>query len=129
MEYFIILYHIIYKKWNSGHLYDPTIDLVTGSGLYVQKNLQIYIFLYILGGGKTVELFTNYFSVEAQPQWIIYQYYVEFSPEVDDKGLRKILLYHHKETIGTQKVYDGRMLYLPKKIKVSTFERHFYRSN
>ena len=71
-------------------------------------------FMILILGGNSIELCTNYFSVDTQPDWIIYQYCITFTPEVADKNVRKRLLYFHKEVIGPRKVFDGRMLYLPK---------------
>lgn len=47
-----------------------------------------------------MDLFVNYFTVETTPQWRLYQYHVDFSPDEDRTHVRKALMRVHKNTLG-----------------------------
>ena len=46
----------------------------------------------------------------------VYQYRVNFSPELDSKNMRFMMLNQHREVIGGTKAFDGATLYLPKEL-------------
>ncbi|KAL4223114.1 Piwi-like protein 1 [Mactra antiquata] len=70
--------------------------------------------------GTPIPLMTNYFALEQAPDWHLYQYRVDFSPDVDSKKLRIALLYHHEELLGRTKAFDGMTLFLPRKLPPET---------
>lgn len=56
---------------------------------------------FFLGNtGTPLDLTANYFTVETTPNWSLYQYHVDFSPEEDNTGVRKGLLRIHAKTLG-----------------------------
>ena len=36
--------------------------------------------------GEIVKILCNYFEVISQPNWVLYQYHVDFAPVIDSKG-------------------------------------------
>lgn len=50
--------------------------------------------------GRVVDLIANYFTVQTTPQWCLYQYHVDITPEEDSTGVRKALLRVHSNTLG-----------------------------
>eukprot|EP01119_Soliformovum_irregulare_P019822 TRINITY_DN6354_c0_g1_i2.p1 TRINITY_DN6354_c0_g1~~TRINITY_DN6354_c0_g1_i2.p1 ORF type:complete len:792 (-),score=209.84 TRINITY_DN6354_c0_g1_i2:309-2684(-) len=64
--------------------------------------------------GRPITIFTNHFLFEAKQQ-TIYQYMVDFWPEVEKKGLKRKLLEEHRDVLGAF-TFDGAMLFLQKQI-------------
>ena len=60
---------------------------------------------------------TNYFNLEQAPDWHLYQYHVDFSPEIVSKKLRIALCCSHEDILGKTKAFDGMTLYLPHKLQ------------
>ena len=50
--------------------------------------------------GTPIPLVSNYLQLLTKPNWILYQYHVDFSPEIDSKRLRYALFAQHKEMFG-----------------------------
>lgn len=50
--------------------------------------------------GTPIDLLANYFLVQKTPQWCLYQYHVDVSPQEDSTGVRKALLRVHAKTLG-----------------------------
>ncbi|XP_039273647.1 piwi-like protein 1 [Styela clava] len=79
--------------------------------------------------GMTVDILTNYFKLNASKQWCLYQYRVDYEPDVDHRGARKGMLRDHQELIGKTFIFDGTMLYtlqrLPEKVNVVHSQRKF----
>ena len=72
---------------------------------------------YIVGtSGTKIPVYTNYFKLLSAPNWLIYQYRVDFSPMVDSKALRSRFVKDHKELLGPIRSFDGMTLFLPKKL-------------
>ncbi|XP_078456722.1 piwi-like protein 1 [Lampetra fluviatilis] len=67
--------------------------------------------------GQPVKLLTNYFKLLSRKTWMVYQYHVTFSPELESKRLRIALLHEHNELLGETRAFDGCILYLPKKLE------------
>lgn len=61
-------------------------------------------------------IMTNYFKLECAPDWHMYQYHVDFNPQIENKRMRIALLFHHSELLGETRAFDGMMLYLPKRL-------------
>jgi aubergine len=66
-------------------------------------------------GGTIVMLKANFFKVEKSPQWKIYQYHVDFTPDVEAMNVRKGLIFTHKPQLGGL-MFDGSMLFLMKRL-------------
>lgn len=66
--------------------------------------------------GNPVKLLTNYFEVQISCNRPIYQYHVDFNPEVDAINVRRQLLYQHKEMLCDPLVFDGMALWMPIKL-------------
>lgn len=67
--------------------------------------------------GEPVTLNANYFQVLRKPSWTIYQYHVEFKPDVELAGLRRYLVAQLKEMLGGY-LFDGTMLFLTRQLEV-----------
>jgi len=63
--------------------------------------------------GNPIRLQCNYFRVLTTPKWHIYQYYVEFKPEIEVKGFMRALLYQHCNLFGGF-LFDGKILFCTK---------------
>ena len=59
---------------------------------------------------------TNYFKLDMAPNYVLYQYHVDFAPDVTNKGMRCSMVKEHKELLGEQRAFDGMVLFLPKKL-------------
>ncbi|KFV63354.1 Piwi-like 1 [Dryobates pubescens] len=66
--------------------------------------------------GSVVKLVTNYFRLMSRPQWALYQYHVDYHPEMEARRLRSALLFQHEKLIGKTHAFDGSILFLPKKL-------------
>lgn len=82
------------------------------------------IFLTLLLGafGTRIPVSANYFEVQGTPQWTLYQYRVDFSPEEDNTGTKKRLLRTAVSSILAGYLFDGTVLYTPNRISVDPLE-------
>lgn len=69
-----------------------------------------------------MELVANFFKVETAPEWVLYQYHVDFMPPVDSKKMKGALLASHTELLGDVRAFDGTILYLPRKLNDTVTE-------
>ena len=53
---------------------------------------------------------TNYFEVISKPGWRLLQYRVDMKPEIEHTGMRKALLYTHKDKLPKM-IFDGTMMF------------------
>lgn len=60
--------------------------------------------------GNQVVLKTNYFRIKTKPQWSIYQYRVDFAPDIELTAVRKGILRQHKNLFNGY-LFDGTVLY------------------
>ncbi|XP_037960423.1 protein aubergine-like isoform X2 [Teleopsis dalmanni] len=60
--------------------------------------------------GRHVTLDTNYFKILKKPEWNIYQYRVDFVPEIDMSFVRRTLIAQQKAKFGGY-IFDGTMLF------------------
>ncbi|XP_022818139.1 piwi-like protein Siwi [Spodoptera litura] len=65
--------------------------------------------------GTVIDLRSNYFLVKTTPQWRLYQYHVDFSPDEDSTFIRRALLRVHAKTLGGY-LFDGSVLYTVKRL-------------
>ncbi|KAJ8379922.1 hypothetical protein SKAU_G00007000 [Synaphobranchus kaupii] len=66
--------------------------------------------------GSPIELKANFFRILSRPQWVLYQYHVDFNPPMESRRLRSALLFQHDETLGTARTFDGAILFLPRRL-------------
>ncbi|KAJ3604161.1 hypothetical protein NHX12_028902 [Muraenolepis orangiensis] len=66
--------------------------------------------------GSTIQLKVNFFSIISRPQWVLYQYRVDYQPPMESHGLRAALLYPHDKVLGSARSFDGAILFLPIKL-------------
>ncbi|NXG47601.1 PIWL1 protein, partial [Psilopogon haemacephalus] len=67
--------------------------------------------------GSVIKLVANYFRVMSRPQWALYQYHVDYNPEMEARRLRSALLFQHEKLIGKTHAFDGSILFLPRKLE------------
>ncbi|XP_033236349.1 protein aubergine-like [Drosophila pseudoobscura] len=60
--------------------------------------------------GTKINVQTNYFKLLKRPCWTIFQYRVDFEPEVDNTRYRRGYLYEHKNILGGY-IFDGTILF------------------
>lgn len=60
--------------------------------------------------GEPLTVTSNYFELISRPEFHLWRYRVDFSPEVDHKGVRKALL-RALEALFGKYVFDGTLLY------------------
>uniref|UniRef100_A0A8D0H2I2 Piwi like RNA-mediated gene silencing 1 n=1 Tax=Sphenodon punctatus TaxID=8508 RepID=A0A8D0H2I2_SPHPU len=67
--------------------------------------------------GTIIRLSTNHFRLTSRPQWALYQYHIDYNPQMEARRLRSALLFQHEEIIGRTHAFDGTILFLPKKLE------------
>ncbi|XP_034068438.1 piwi-like protein 1 [Gymnodraco acuticeps] len=67
--------------------------------------------------GEAIRLSANFFRILSRPQWVLYQYHVDFNPPMEARRLRSALLFQHEETLGSARSFDGALLFLPKRLQ------------
>ena len=60
--------------------------------------------------GRPIPIVCNYFEVISQPNWVLFQYHVDFAPVVDSKRLRMQLMKPH-DHLFQNKAFDGSTIY------------------
>jgi len=60
--------------------------------------------------GEKIPIICNYFEVISQPNWVLFQYHVDFAPVVDSKRLRMQLMKPH-DHLFQNKAFDGSTIY------------------
>lgn len=68
------------------------------------------------GYGAPIALSSNCFELVMAPNYMLYQYSVDFSPEVVNKRMRIGLLMNHKDILGDVNAFDGIQLFLPRSL-------------
>ncbi|XP_030382857.1 protein aubergine-like [Scaptodrosophila lebanonensis] len=66
--------------------------------------------------GTQITVQANYFKILKRPEWTIYQYRVDFSPDVDNTRLRRAYLNEHRSLLGGY-IFDGSLLFCAKQFK------------
>ncbi|XP_045889696.1 piwi-like protein 1 [Micropterus dolomieu] len=66
--------------------------------------------------GSVIQLTANFFRILSRPQWVLYQYHVDFNPPMESRRLRSALLFHHEEVLGAARSFDGALLFLPHRL-------------
>ncbi|KAJ3612198.1 hypothetical protein NHX12_020474 [Muraenolepis orangiensis] len=70
--------------------------------------------------GSAIQLKANFFSIITRPQWVLYQYHVDYQPPMESRGLRAALLYPHDKVLGSARSFDGALI-LPIKYNNRTY--------
>ncbi|XP_060893634.1 piwi-like protein 1 [Labrus mixtus] len=63
--------------------------------------------------GRSIPLSANFFRILSRPQWVLYQYHVDYKPPMESRRLRSALLFQHDEALGSARSFDGALLFLP----------------
>lgn len=71
--------------------------------------------------GNPVHLETNYFRLLKKPTWSLYQYHVDFSPEIEVNIVKKGLLRGHRDLLGGN-IFDGSTLFLTNRLQSDIVE-------
>ncbi|XP_032373221.1 piwi-like protein 1 [Etheostoma spectabile] len=66
--------------------------------------------------GAAIQLTANFFRIVSRPQWVLYQYHVDFKPPMEARRLRSALLFQHEEVLGSARSFDGAILFLPNRL-------------
>uniref|UniRef100_A0A8C4IRF4 Piwi like RNA-mediated silencing 1 n=1 Tax=Dicentrarchus labrax TaxID=13489 RepID=A0A8C4IRF4_DICLA len=66
--------------------------------------------------GSAINLTANFFRIMSRPQWVLYQYHVDYKPPMESRRLRSALLFHHDEVLGSARSFDGALLFLPHRL-------------
>lgn len=74
--------------------------------------------------GTSMNLTANYFKMLAKSDWDIFQYRVDFSPDIEDTRLKKALLRRQKAEIGGN-LFDGTMIFTCKRMSVDEITTKF----
>jgi len=61
--------------------------------------------------GQGIKILSNYFQVINKPDWVLYQYHVDYAPVIDSRSLRIGLLKNHDHLFPLNKAFDGSTLY------------------
>lgn len=65
--------------------------------------------------GDPTTLVANYFTLQSTPNWAVYHYHVDFSPDIEGTRIRRALLHSHKEILGSY-LFDGMALFTAHKL-------------
>lgn len=57
--------------------------------------------------GRPIRLLANYFRLISMPQYCVYQYHVDFMPNVESSRMRRAMIGDHRERFGKCYVFDG----------------------
>lgn len=67
--------------------------------------------------GQQVDIVANYFALRTLPEWRVYQYNVQYNPDIISMGMRRGMLREHERALlGRTIAFDGMILYLPKRL-------------
>ena len=86
--------------------------------IYCNFGLYAIIFICVVGKtGQPIPLITNFFKLQAEETWNLYQYHVDFNPQLESKRLRIALLHSHAKILGGTRAFDGMVLFMPEKLQ------------
>ncbi|XP_055386679.1 protein aubergine-like [Condylostylus longicornis] len=71
--------------------------------------------------GQEVVLQSNYFRTIKKHDWSLYQYRVDFSPDIEHLRVRKGIIYSHRERFGGN-IFDGTVLFCCKMLDEKDLE-------
>lgn len=60
---------------------------------------------------------TNFFKLETAPNYMLYQYHVEFVPDVTNMGIRRSLMKEANLQLNSIYIFDGQLLFMPLRLQ------------
>jgi aubergine-like protein len=54
------------------------------------------LFDYKGSAGDPVQIVANYIKILTRPQWELFQYHIEFTPDVENKRFRREIITQHR---------------------------------
>lgn len=72
--------------------------------------------------GQKITCEANYFRLEKTPNWNIFQYRVDFAPDVESMAFRRYLIGTLREMLGGF-LFDGTQLFLTRQLESDHFEK------
>jgi len=79
---------------------------------YQEKRYKLEAKPSVGGAGTRSMVKANYFGVDLAPDMKIYQYHVDFKPPIENIRVKFALIAQAAEAVGSQKLFDGGILYL-----------------
>ncbi|GAB6030356.1 Piwi-like protein 1, variant 2 [Chamberlinius hualienensis] len=76
---------------------------------------------------RNSKLVANYFRINSTPNWSLYQYHVDFEPEIESTRLKRALVSTLKGELGTL-IFDGMMMFCINRSEEDTFEKKVTRN-
>lgn len=101
-----------------------------------------FVFLLPGNAGQEMLMCSNMFHFQPISECHIYQYHVDFSPDVPSKRLRMSMINSQAEVLGPIRITDGMLLFLPNPLPTevwhssvtagrsvgrTVFDRHMYK--
>lgn len=86
--------------------------------LYVMILVLTFFVCFVFSSGSSgsvIPLISNFFRIVSRPQWVLYQYHVDYQPPIESRRLRTALLFQH-EVLGIARTFDGALLFLPHRL-------------
>jgi len=109
----LVLYVLFSFIVHKGHGGDHMITSPFGSH-ETRKALFDCAILYVSGSsGAPINVISNLFKLERATNFHLFQYRVDYNPEVPSRALRFSMLKEHQDVIGNIYQFDGMMLFLP----------------
>lgn len=105
------------KKWNMWRNQKWVSLLTQAYQDFVMDHVKIICVHASTGtSGATIKLAANFFRILSRPQWVLYQYHIDFKPPMESRRLRSALLFQHAEMLGSARSFDGAQLFLPHRL-------------
>ena len=78
-------------------------------------NLRLIVPFCVFSGssGALINVVSNLFKLERATNFHLFQYRVDYNPEVLSRPIRMSMLKEHQDLIGSIYQFDGMMLFLP----------------
>lgn len=78
----------------------------------IESLINLYLHSFSGTSGSVIKLTANFLRIISHPQWVLYQYHVDFKPPMESRRLRVGLLFQHAEILGPARSFDGAQLFL-----------------
>jgi len=80
------------------------------------KNIHVLV-MHAGSDGRQIQLRTNIFPIRMPQQYCLYQYHVNFNPEVPSTAIRKAMIAENREHFGQFYMFDGMQLFLQARLE------------
>ncbi|KAK2155427.1 hypothetical protein NP493_2079g00007 [Ridgeia piscesae] len=67
--------------------------------------------------GGSIGVLSNFFQLKQAPDFHMFQYHVDFSPDIENKNMRQRLVKEHRELLGKARAFDGMLLFMARKLE------------